>query len=125
MTAIADNDVGAGWRKVAALVMGVAVIGLPVNNPADYALLAVMAVAIFSGRVRGSGAAWLGAAALVAAAIYGQAQLSPPRIEEGHNVFLPSPALERGLPADVYRHLKDEFDRQYPVAQRCAVGSTG
>ena len=29
------------------------------------------------------------------------------------------------MPADVYRHLKDEFDRQYPVAQRCAVGSTG
>lgn len=126
MTAIADNEpAGAGWLKVATLVLGIAVIGLPVNNLADYALLAVMAVMILCGVVRASGAAWLGAAALVAAAIYGQSQLSPPRIDEGHNVFLPSPALERGLPADVYRHLKDEFDRQYPVAQRCAVGSTG
>jgi hypothetical protein len=126
MTAIGETEpAGAAWLKVAALMLGVAVIGLPVNNVADYALLAVMAVMIFSGGVRGSGAAWLGAAALIAAAIYGQSQLSPPRIEEGHNVFLPSPALERGLPADVYRHLKDEFDRQYPVAQRCAVGSAG
>jgi hypothetical protein len=40
-------------------------------------------------------------------------------------VFLPSPALEQGLPADVYRHLKDEFDREYPPAVRCAPGSTG
>ena len=35
----------------------------------------------------------------------GQVLLAPPRIDEGHNVFLPGPALERGLPADVYRHL--------------------
>lgn len=126
MTAIVETEsAGAGWRKAAALALAVAVIGLPVNNFAAYALLVVMAVIVFSGTVRASGTAWLAALALVAAAVYGQSQLSPPRIDEGHNVFLPSPALERGLPADVYRHLKDEFDKQYPVAQRCAVGTTG
>ena len=110
---------GAGWRKFAALLLGVAAVGLPVNSVADYALLLVLAVVIFSGEVRAQGRAWLAAAAIVAVAIAGQALLAPPRIEEGHNVFLPSPALERGLPADVYRHLAQEFDAQYPAAQRC------
>lgn len=45
--------------------------------------------------------------------------MSPPRIEEGHNVFLPSIALERALPSDVYRQMLAEFDAQYPPAQRC------
>ncbi len=126
MATIADNDVaGAPWRKFAALVLAVAAIGLPVNNVTDYVLLAAMAVAIFSGEVRASGNAWLGAAAIVAVAIAGQAWLAPPRIDEGHNVFLPSPALEQGLPPDVYRHLKDEFDKEYPAAVRCAPSSTG
>ncbi len=114
-----------GWLKFAALVLGVAAIGLPVNNFADYALLTVLAVVIFSGEVRISGNAWLWAAVIVTVAIAGQTWLAPPRIDEGHNVFLPSPALERGLPPDVYRHLKDEFDREYPAARRCAPGSTG
>ena len=110
---------GAGWRKFAALLLGVAAVGLPVNSVADYALLVVLAVVIFSGEVRAQGRAWLAALAIVTVAVAGQALLAPPRIEEGHNVFLPSPALERGLPADVYRHLAQEFDAQYPPAQRC------
>ena len=116
---------GAGWRKFAALMLGVAAVGLPVNSVADYALLVVLAVVIFSGEVRAQGRAWLAAAAIVAVALAGQALLAPPRIDEGHNVFLPSPALERGLPADVYRHLAQEFDKQYPPAQRCKADVAG
>ena len=114
-----------GWLKFTALLLGIAAVGLPVNNFADYALLAAMAVVIFSGEIRLSANAWLGAAVLAAVAIAGQTMLAPPRIDEGHNVFLPSPVLEQGLPADVYRHLKDEFDKTYPPAVRCAPGSTG
>jgi hypothetical protein len=125
MDVTANGNAGAGWRKVAALLLAVAVLGLPVNNLAAYALLAVMAVMIFTGGVRAGGVAWLAALALVAAAIYGQSLLAPPRIDEGHNVFLPSPAMERGLPADVYRHLKDEFDKVYPEAQRCMPEKAG
>ncbi len=126
MTLTADNNsAGAAWRKAAVLVLGVAAIGLPVNNLNDYALLLIMAVVIFSGEVRLSSAAWLGAAFFVALAVAGQAWLAPPRIDEGHNVFLPSPALQQGLPADVYRHLKDEFDKQYPAAVRCAPATNG
>ena len=118
---------GAGWRKMGALVMCVAAIGLPVNNAADYALLLILAVVIFSGEVSAQGRAWLAALAIVAVGVAGQALLSPPRIDEGHNVFLPgdrSPASQRGLPAEVYRHLADAFDAQYPPA-RCGPEVTG
>src|SRR5882672_5719002 len=111
--------------KLAVLVLTVAAIGLPVNNLEAYGLLVMACVVIFSGVVRVDARAWIGAGAIVAIAIGGQILLAPPRIDEGHNVFLPSPALEQGLPPDVYRHLKDEFDKEYPQAVRCAPGSTG
>ena len=62
------------------------------------------------------------------AALGGQWLLSPPRIAEGHNVFLPGApegVLQRSLPAAVYRHMTDEFDRQYPPAVRCRPGAEG
>ena len=107
--------------------MGVAAVGLPVNNLADYALLMVLAVVIFSGEVRAQGRAWLAAVAIVAVAIAGQLLLAPPRIDEGHNVFLPGgpAALEQELPREVYRHLADEFDKQYPPARRCGPQVAG
>jgi hypothetical protein len=111
--------------KLAVLVLTVAAIGLPVNNLGAYALLVAACVVIFSGTVRANSYAWMGAGAIVVIAVGGQVLLAPPRIDEGHNVFLPSPALEQGLPGDVYRHLKDEFDKEYPAGVRCAPGSTG
>jgi hypothetical protein len=118
---------GAGWRKAAALALGVAAVGLPVNELSAYALLLLLAVVIFTGEVRASGRAWLAAIAIVAVAIVGQFLLAPPRIDEGHNVFLPGGpgVLERGLPADVYRQLANEFDAQYPKAGRCAADTSG
>jgi hypothetical protein len=118
----------AGWRKTAALVLALAVVGLPVNELSTYALLLVLAVAIFTGEVTARPRAWLGAAAVVAAVIAAQALLSPPRIEEGHNVFLPGAkgeALRRGLPAEVYQRLAAEFDARYPPKVRCHPGSFG
>ena len=114
--------------KLTALALAVASIGLPINDLADYALLLVLAVVIFSGEVRVQARAWLAALAIVAVAIGGQFLLAPPRIDEGHNVFLPggpSRALEQGLPAEVYRYLADEFDKQYPPAQRCGPAVDG
>ncbi len=43
-------------------------------------------------------------------------------------MFLPDAAhgaLLRGLPGDVYQHMAAEFDAVYPLAVRCARGSTG
>lgn len=114
--------------KLAALALAVAVVGLPINNAADYALLVIAAVVIFSSNIRLQVRAWLAAVVIAAVGIAAQMVLAPPRIDEGHNVFLPggpSGALERGLPADVYRHLLAEFDREYPPAKRCAADAGG
>src|ERR1019366_569262 len=83
MTAMADNELaGANWRKLAVLVLGVAIIGLPVNDLTGYALLTVMAVVVFNGEVIVSRGAWQGAAVIVAVAMIGQSLLAPPRIDE-------------------------------------------
>ena len=86
-------SVGGGWRKLAALFLALAAIGLPVNDVGSYALLLVATVVIFSGEVRASAGAWMAAIAIVAIAVAGQFLLAPQRIEEGHNVFLLAPAL--------------------------------
>ena len=114
-----------GWRKLAALVLALVAVGLPVNDLGTYALLLVATVVIFSGEVSARGRAWAAAIAIVAIAVAAEFLLAPPRLEEGHNVFLPSPALERQLPVEVYRRLADEFDAQYPPAVRCKSGSVG
>ena len=119
MTAPHEDVPGSGWRKLAALVLCIGAIGLPISIISDYALLVILAVVIFSGDMRTSGRAWSAGAAIAALAVLGQALLSPPRIEEGHNVFLPGAALERGLPRDVYDHLAAAFDAQYPPGKRC------
>lgn len=120
MTSTRDDTAGAGWGKFVVLVLGVAALGLPVNDLSVYALLTILAVIVFTGEVSARPRAWAAALAIVAAAVAGQWLLSPPRIDEGHNVFLPkSDALQRGLPAEVYRHLANEFDALYPQPARC------
>jgi hypothetical protein len=124
----AASSVCGGWRKLAALLLALAAVGLPVNDAGSYVLLLVATVVIFSGETRASAGAWAAAIAIVAVAVAGQFLLAPPRIEEGHNVFLPggpSDALKRGLPADVYGHMANEFDALYPPAVRCRPGSVG
>ena len=115
-----------GWRKLAALVLAIAAVGLPVNDFGAYALLLAAAVVIFNGEVSARAGAWAAAVAIVAVALAGQFLLAPPRLEEGHNVFLPDAgALQRGLPTDVYRQMAQEFDELYPTAVRCRPGSAG
>jgi len=119
MTALRDDAVGGGWHRLGVLVLAVIVIGLPINNAVDYAALLVVVLIAACGNVRTRPRAWASAVGLVALVVIGQAILLPPRIEEGHNVFLPSPELEKTLPSDVYRQLLAEFDAQYPPARRC------
>lgn len=114
-----DNAGCQGWLKAAALALVLLAIGLPINTLADYALLVGLTVAIFSGVVRARPRTWMLAIGVVAIALLGKWLLAPERIDEGHNVFVPSALLERTLPADVYRTLLAEFDALYPEAQRC------
>ncbi len=108
------------WLKFAALLLAAALFDLPINSVPAYTLLALMAVLILSGDVQGSGRAWIGALVIVVLAATVQIWLAPPRIEEGHNVFLPqAPVLQNGLPAEVYAQLVQDFDAQYPPVRRC------
>src|SRR5262245_12530603 len=102
MDAVNSDASGAGWRKAGALGLAIAIIGLPINNIYGYTLLAVLAVIIFCGDVRAAAAAWIASALIVIVAALGQAFLAPSPIEEGHNIFLPSSALEQSLPSEVY-----------------------
>jgi len=119
MTGFYEGVAGVIWRKFGALTLAIAAVGLPVNNISDYGILLVLAVVIWCGDVSTRPRAWLTAIVIVGVGVALQIFSSPPRIEEGHNVFLPSAALEKALPRDVYRVLLAEFDALYPPAKRC------
>src|SRR6185436_2970252 len=101
MTAVRDDAAGGGWHRLGVLILAVIVVGLPINNAIDYAALLAVVLIVICGSVRTRPRAWLGAVGSVFFVVLGQQLLSPPRIEEGHNVFLPSTELEKALPADV------------------------
>jgi len=119
MTAVHDDAAGGGWNRLGVIVLAVVVIGLPTNNAIDYTALLAVVVIVVCGNVRTHPHVWAGALGLVILVAVAQQLLSPPRIEEGHNVFLPGAALEKALPADVYREMLAEFDAQYPLVRRC------
>jgi hypothetical protein len=116
------------WLKLAALVLVMAALGLPINDLFRYALLVVSAVLIFAGTLSARLRRWIGAVAAVALCVLGQFILAAPRIEEGHNVFIvdgPGGALEAGLPADVFRFMRAELDARYPPERRCDPRNDG
>lgn len=109
-------------RRLLLLGLAVAIIGLPVNNLFGFAVLVFLAVVAFAGEVTPRGRSWFAAGALVFLAIATHLLLAPPRIDEGHNVFLvkePDNGLVKGLPPDVYRIMVSEFDKVYPPERRC------
>src|SRR5262245_66536659 len=91
--------------KLAALVLVLAALGLPINDLFRYGLLVIAAVVVARGQMSTRHASWLAALAAVALCILGQVLLPAPRIEEGHNVFLldaPDGALEAGFPPKAF-----------------------
>ena len=126
MTAIGED--AAGWRKLAVLLLALAAVGLPVNHLSVYALLLIVAVVVFTGEVTARAKAWFAALAIVILAGAGQWWLAAPRVDEGHNAFLPDGAtdvLQHALPPDVYRRMAREFDAVYPPAVRCKPSEPG
>ena len=114
-------------RKLALLALAVVILGLPLNHLPGYALLLFLTVLVFVGEVTKRRQAWIAACALTILAVVVQLFLSPPRIEEGHNVFLPdvgsgpntSDPLLTGLPPEVYRLMASQFNQVYPPERRC------
>src|SRR5262245_28127717 len=119
------------WLKLAALVLVVAALGLPVNDLFRYALLVIATVLVVAGTVAARAAPWLAAIVAVAVCVPGQILFAAPRIEEGHNVFLVDDtgggggALAAGLPRTAFQLMATEFNTIYPPARRCARGEVG
>jgi hypothetical protein len=122
------------WLKLAALILVVAALGLPVNDLVRYALLVIATVLVVAGTVSARVAPWLAALAVVGACVLGQMLFPAPRIAEGHNVFLIDDsrgrtdrggALEAGLPRAAFRIMAVEFDTIYPPSRRCARDQVG
>jgi hypothetical protein len=117
------------WLKLAALILVVAALGLPVNDLFRYALLVIATVLVVAGTVSAQLAPWLAALAAVALCVLAQIMFPAPRIEEGHNVFLIDDAgggaLEAGLPRAAFRIMAVEFDTIYPPSRRCARDQVG
>jgi hypothetical protein len=122
------------WLKLAALVLVLAALGLPVNDLFRYALLVIATVLVVAGTVSAHVAPWLAALAAVALCVLGQILFAAPRIAEGHNVFLIDDsrgrtdrggALEAGLPRAAFRIMAVEFDTIYPPSRRCARDQVG
>jgi hypothetical protein len=115
-------------RKLAALALIVAAIGLPINNLVDYGTLVAAAITVLTGTISTEMRRWV-AAVLVAVGIAAAHLLFPaPRIEEGHNAFLPAArdaASRSGLPTEVFRFMAEQFAAQYPPERRCDERARG
>lgn len=116
------------WPRMAALLLAILALGLPLNDLFRYGLLVIAAAVILRGTIVLETRAWLTAIAVVLAAMLGTMLMPAPKIEEGHNVFIVDGrggALEQGLPADAFRAMLAEFDQTYPADKRCKSGSEG
>jgi hypothetical protein len=114
--------------RLAAIVLAIVAVGLPVNNLYAYGLLAVAALVVFTGKMTTDAGRWI-AAIILAVAVFALHMLAPsPRIEEGHNAFLigrPGGALEAGLPSGAFRIMAEQFSAAYPPERRCRQGEYG
>ncbi len=125
------TDAPRRWQpilKLAVLAAMVAAAGLPINDLFSYALMAVAVIVLAVGRITSRRWSWAVAGVIVAAALGAKVAVDVPRIEEGHNVFLPggaANALVAGLPPDVYGAMAAEFDEAFPPARRCNATSAG
>jgi hypothetical protein len=113
--------------RLATLLLVVAVLGLPVDDLVAYALLLAAVLLVLTGTLSTDRRRWIAAVALAAAVVAGHVLWPAPRIEEGHNVFLPGPAAAQtsGLPGDVLRVLAQQFDQRYPPEMRCGDPAKG
>jgi hypothetical protein len=107
--------------RLAALVLVISCLGLPIDDLVAYAIMVAAALVILTGSMATSRRRWASAAAVAALVIVVHALWPAPRIDEGDNVFLPGPtvATSSGLPADVLRVALAQFAREYPPEKRC------
>jgi hypothetical protein len=107
--------------RLATLILIIGAVGLPINAIATYGLVLAATVAVFTGTIATRWRRWA-AAAIVTIVVVAAHMIWPlPRIQEGHNVFLPSARVAEtsGLPRDVLDLMIRQFDAEYPPERRC------
>ena len=108
---------GAVTSRLAVLALIRLVLGGPITDFWCFLLLTVAVMAICFGQVRVQPLRWLIAMAIALTVVGVDWLLPGPRIEEGHNVYIPVGAgleiFERGLPPDAQRAMLAVFNRAY------------
>ena len=103
--------------RLAVLVLIVVILGVPIDEFWRFLLLTVAVMAVCFGRVRLQPLRWLVALAIALTVVAASWLLPGPRIEEGHNVYIPVGAnlsvFENELPPDAQRVMLEIFDRAY------------
>jgi hypothetical protein len=113
--------------RLAALVLIVGVLGLPINDLTRYGVLAAAILVVFTGAIATAARRWIAAAIIAAIVVTVHMMWPAPRIEEGHNAFLgpPKDAAASVVPAEVLSVLSRQFAQEYPLAARCDDKSRG
>lgn len=113
--------------RLSALILIIGVLGLPINDLYAYGLLLAATLLIFTGVLSAEPRRWTAAAALSGLVVAAHLLWPAPRIEEGHNVFLPGPRVAEasGLPIEVLKVLAAQFDAEYPPERRCDDAARG
>ncbi len=105
--------------RLVPVAMVMAILGIPVTDFWRFLLLSVAIMAICFGHIRRRPSRWLAALAVTAAIVAANWLLPGPRIQEGHNVYIPVGAnlkvFEDELPKNAQRIMKSVFDRAYFV----------
>jgi len=107
--------------RLAALVLVVVVLGLPINDLLRYGILLAAAVVVFTGSVTLDWRRWAAALFAGGVAIAGLTAWPAPRLDEGYNFYFPGPQTETvtALPADVAALLTQKFDAAYGTVKSC------
>jgi hypothetical protein len=110
------------FLRAAALLLALSAAGIPLNEPSRLVIFFLAAIWLGAGRLRVGIWNWAAAFAVLAVVTIGAQLLPLPRIQEGHNIFVrisDGEALQRELPAPVFKRMAELFDARYPPAKRC------
>jgi hypothetical protein len=119
------NETAARWSvilKIAVILLTAAVLSPPITDPILFSILFLAALVTIFNEIRASQRRWIAAIAIAAFSILLQTLLPATKILEQHNLFLrlnDGEAVQGALPEAVYADMKQSFERQYPLSQRC------
>jgi hypothetical protein len=103
--------------RLALLTLIVVILGVPVNDFWRFSLLTVAVMVVCFGHIRLELLRWLVVLTVALTVVVVKWLLPSPRIEEGHNVYIPVGAslgiFEKGLPPDAHRAMRVIFEQAY------------